>query len=870
MEKLANNLNKLIQLKTYLKYFLLCALLSTTFYTFSQAPEIENGKPYIIEDITVAGNTNYGASTVISFSGLRKGSSITLPGSRDIGDAIKTLWDSKLFSGVDIYATKVEGDKIYIEIEIIDLPQLEDLKITGVKPSKFKDIIEDNKLQSGVRVTENLVTNTKNYLENEYRKKGFLNAEVSVNTSELTDSIRIRRVNMFIDIDKGEKIKVKEIVFEGNDKLGDKKLRKAMKNTKKRNFVRFFKRSKYIEGDFKEDLVNIVNKYKEIGYRDARILSDSLIINNDNTVSLNIKLAEGDKYTFGKIEFLGNTVFSDQILKQVLRIEEGDTYNGVKLKERIADNTRPDAQDLTNWYQDRGYLFSTITPVETSTEGNVINMEIRIVEGKPAYINNISVTGNEVTNDKVIYRELRLRPGQLYSRADVVRSVREIGQLGFFDAQQIAPELGNVNQVDGTLDIEFSVVEQGSSQIELQGGFGGGGFIGTLGLSFNNFSIKNIFNKKAYKPVPRGDGQSLALRLQASRFFRTFNFSFSEPWLGGKKPVNFSASVNRSTQFLFDPLAGPNGDTNRDSRFNITGVSIGLAKRLKVPDDFFTLSQSLSFQFFDLENFNTALFTFGNGVSNNLAYTIALNRRSTAFDPIYPIQGSDFTLTGRFTLPYSLWNGVDYEALAIERDELEEDLLEDPTDIVATNRIAEIDQERFRFLEFYRITARGLWYTPITQKLILRPSFEFGFLGAYNNDRGIVPFERFFLGGDGLGNGALDGRETVALRGYPNNTLTPQDGSALYNKFSLELRYPIILKAQTKIFLLGFAEAGAAFENFREFNPFDLNRSAGAGVRIFLPQFGLLGIDFGYGFDPLPGQIQPNGFETHFILGQQF
>lgn len=863
-----SNLNNIQLLKTYIIRFIFIFLLFISLKISAQATGIEDGKTYKITDITVSGNTNYSAQTIIAFSELKIGTEIILPSSKETTRAIKKLWESKLFSSVEIFVTKIEGDSISLEIEITDLPQLKDLTITGVKKSKFDDIIKENKLQTGVKVTENLLTTTKNFLENKYREKGFLNSKVIINTSELNDSVKIRRVNMSVNIDKGEKIKIKKITFNGNEKISNKRLRKAMKKTKRKNFLRFYKRSKFIEDNFKEDLVSIVDKYKELGYRDARIVSDSLIKNDNNTISLNINLIEGEKYTYGDVKFLGNIVYTDEQLNSVLRINKGDTYNGVELQKRIEDQTRPDGNDLTNLYQNSGYLFSRITPVETRTEGNVIDMEIRIVEGKPAYLNNVNVIGNEITNDRIIYRELRVRPGQLYSKANVVRTIRELGQLGFFDAQQIAPEFKNVNQVDGTLDLEFSVVEQGSSQIELQGGFGGGGFIGTLGLSFNNFAIKDIFKKEAYKPVPRGDGQTFALRLQASRFFQTYSLSFSEPWLGGKKPVNFSASISRSTQFQFNPLTR---DANRDSRFGITGISFGIAKKLTAPDDFFVLSQAVSFQNIELQNFNSQLFTFGNGSSNNLAYTVSLNRRSTFFDPIYPEGGSDFSLTGKFSLPYSLFNGVDYGALREERDQIESDLINDPTNTGLLDRRSEIDQERFNFLEFYKITFKGLWYTQLTKKLILRPSFEFGFLGAYNNDRGIIPFERFFLGGDGLGQGGnLQGRETVGLRGYGNNTLTPQDGSAIYNKFSLELRYPLVLEAQTKIYALGFLEAGNAYENFRDFNPFNVNRSAGAGIRIFLPTFGLLGIDFGHGFDPLPGQTQKNGWETHFIIGQQF
>jgi outer membrane protein insertion porin family len=818
------------------------------------------GAKYLIKEITVTGNTNFSPQTIIAYSKLRKNEEIQIGGEK-IANAVKTLWKSNLFSSIDIYITNIDGNTANLEINLMDLPELLDLTISGVKKGKKDEIIQENNLQSGVKVTENLIANTRNYLSNKYQKKGFLNAKINIVTSEVIDSVKKERVNMLIKIDKGEKVKIKDISFIGNEKIKGKKLRKAMKNTKQKNPIRILKRSKYIEEDYKTDLVSVVDYYKAKGYRDARVVSDSIIYNNDNTISLNINVEEGEKYTFGKIDFVGNTVYSDSYLSSILKIKPGDTYNGVELRERIADPNNPDANDLTNAYQNFGYMFSTINPVEVSAEGNVIDMEIRISEGKPAYFNNVTVVGNDVTNDHVIYREIRTRPGQLYSKAKIIRTIRELGQLGFFDAQQIAPNIKNPNPVDGTLDVEYSVVEQGSSQIQLQGGYGGGGFIGTLGLSFNNFAIKDIFKKEAYKPVPRGDGQSLALRLQASQFFQTYSFSFSEPWLGGKKPFQLSTSLSYSRQFLFDPQSR-RADKSRS--FNITGITFGASTRLKKPDDFFLLSQAISFQHYDLNNYNTGLFTFGNGTSNNLSYTIGLSRNNLYNDPIYPTGGSNFSISAKATFPYSLVNGVDYEALADERESL------DPTDPDDLERIGEIDQERFNWLEFYKIKFKADWYTELTKKLVLRPSVEFGFLGAYNNDRGVIPFERFFLGGDGLGNFALDGREIIQLRGYPNQSLSTQDGGSIYNKFSLELRYPVTLGAQAKIYALTFLEAGASVNSFRDFNPFDLNRSAGVGLRIFMPAFGLLGIDFGHGFDPLPGQTVKNGWETHFIIGQQF
>ncbi|WP_245881457.1 BamA/OMP85 family outer membrane protein [Xanthomarina spongicola] len=868
-------------MKTYL--LSIFTLLFFVNIQFIQAQDnIKKGEKYVIGGISVLGNTSFSEQTIITYSGLRKGEDVIIPGDK-ISAAIKKLWNSNLFNNIEIYINKIEGNEVYLEIRLEDLPEINEVKINGIKKSKKDKIIEENTLNKGVKVTENLLTTTKNYLENKYKKEGFYNTKVSINTIDVTEidtlQTSTKAMNMVVNIDKGKKVKVKEIVFNGNDAIKDSKLKKAMKNTKQKNITHVLKRSKYIEADYQTDLNSVVDKFKENGYRDARITSDSLVVLDQKNVALYINLEEGEIYRFGKIDFIGNTVYSDDVLKRILRINPGDTYNGILLEKRIADTENPEAVDITNLYQNNGYLFSTINTVEVSAEGNVIDLEIRISEGKPVYFNNVTVVGNDVTNDHVIYRELHTRPGQLYNKSNVIRTIRELSQLGFFDPALLTTDFPNPNPNEGTIDLEYTVVETGSSQIELQGGYGGGGFIGTLGLSFNNFSLRNILNPKAYKPVPRGDGQKLALRLQASQFYQTYSFSFTEPWLGGEKPVQFSTSVSHTKQFLYNSQTGK---ADKDKAFNITGISVGIAKRLNAPDNYFTLSQAVSYQHYNLKNYNTGLFTFGDGYSNNLAYTIGLTRNSTYNDPVFPVGGSNFSVSAKLTLPYSLFNGVDYNALKHEREDLE-DIVQDPTYSIperqeANQGIAEIDQERFKWLEFYKIKFKAEWYQEIVKKLVLKPSAEFGFLGAYNQDRGDIPFERFFLGGDGLGSYSLDGRESIALRGYPNQSIQPvdangnptNDGGTIYNKFSLELRYPITLKQQAKIFVLGFMEGGISFNNFNDYSPYDLKRSAGVGLRVFMPAFGLLGIDFGYGFDPIPGQSSPNGWETHFIIGQQF
>ena len=896
MEKLANKLYPKKMFKKGLQLLSIFILLNSS-SIFSQETKLENGKEYILAKVSVTGKISYNEQTVTTFTGLEKGQSIVVPG-EDISIAIKKLWKLGLFSDVNFYVNEIKGDSIYLELNINELPKISDIKIKGVKKGKSEEIIKETDLKKGKIVNENLLTTTKNYIENKYKKEGFYNTKVAINT--IPDSTN-SNVNMVINIDKGTKVKVKSIDFEGNSELTDAKLKKAFKNTKQKNVLRIFKSSKFIKEKYKEDLDNVVTKYKEKGHRDARIIYDSVSYNKkNNTIAIKVKVEEGRKYYFGDIRYLGNTVYTDRQLNNILGIKKGDVYNGTILQKRIADASKPDGEDITNLYQNNGYLFSSVNPVEVRTVNDTIDFENRITEGPIAYFNKITVVGNDKTNDHVIYRELRTKPGQKYSKEDLIRSIREIGQLGFFDPEAIKPDFKNVDPQAGTVDIEYKVVEKGSSQVELQGGYGGGGFIGTLGLSFNNFSARNIFKKEAYKPLPMGDGQKMALRLQGSSYFQTYSLSFSEPWLGGKKPINFSTSISHSKQFLYNYRTR---DVTRSQSFNITSLSVGLAKRLTVPDDYFVLSQAVSFQYYDLNNYNTGLFTFGNGSSRNLAYTIALSRNSKGINPIFPTTGSEFTISGKFTLPYSLFNGIDYNELknskayklqydpnlgiAVQGNDQEQypvagDYIQETFEgsgiyqTVGENweqaslDKAKYDQKRFNWLEYYKIKFKADWYTRIYEKLVLRTLGEFGFMGAYNSDRGLVPFERYYLGGDGLANYSLDGRETIQLRGYPNNSLSSQDGGTVYNKFSLELRYPITLNQSASIYALSFLEAGSAFNDFKLYNPFNLQRSAGVGLRIFMPAFGLLGIDFAHVFDPIPGETVKSGWQTHFIIGQQF
>lgn len=852
------------------KYTVLVALMLSFFVANIQAQEkskdtvpnkelntkkltYEKGKEYILGGVTVTGLQKFDESTVRIYTGLRNGQPIKLPGDK-LTSAIKRLYESKQFSDVDVYLSKIDGNTVYLQFDVKELPQLNNLVITGIKKSKAKDLQKETDLKKGAMVTDNLVVTSRNYFKKSFTDKGYLKAKVSINTTK--DTSDINTINMAVHIDRGDRIKIKEINFKGNKELSNRKLRGVMKNTKRKFFGRFWKRSKFIEEDYKKDLENILEKYSSLGYRDARILNDKITWNNDNTINLDIELEEGRQYRFADIVFVGNKTYSDEFLHNILKIDKGDIYNGKVLKDRVSGNGKPDSQDIQTLYHNNGFLFSQINAVETKVVNDSITVEVRIREDEQARVKKVTVVGNDKTNDHVIFRELRVKPGDLFSRAAIIRSIREIGQLGFFDTN-VTPEV-KPDYRNKTTDIEFSVVEKGGSQIELQGGYGGGSFIGTLGLSFNNFSIRNIFKKEAYKPLPMGDGQKLSLRLQSSRTYNTYSFSFTEPWLGGKKPQSLSFSIFASNQYGIDRRTFR---VDRSQSLGIVGASIGLGKRLQWPSDFFSLSQTISYQRYDVSNYGFGVGTnvIQNGKLNNLSYNVVLSRNSSGPSLIFPTYGSEFSIGAKLTFPYSLFNGKDYK---------------EPAGLTPAQR-SDFLADKYKWIEYYKLSAKGKWYTKLADKLVLMSNAEFGYLGKYSDDLGDSPFERYFVGGDGLAAFQLDGRETIGLRGYENNRLSSLAGGTIYNKFQLELRYSITDKPSASIYTLGFLEAGNSYDNFSEFNPFELKRSAGLGIRIFMPAFGLLGIDFAHGFDPLPGATIPgvaqkSGWQTHFIIGRQF
>lgn len=810
--------------------------------------EIDYNQPgnYEIGGIRILGAPNFDQTAITMVSGLRVGQKVSLPGD-DISSAIKNLWKEGLFSDVQIKIEKITGDIVYLAIVLKPRPKLARFKFEGASKKEADKIRELINLFSGKTITENLIFNTKSKVVDFYKEEGY--EFVEVNIDRMPDDLLDNSEIFVIRIYKGYKVKIAEINIEGAESIAENKLKRAMKDTKEKAFWRFFKRSKFNKTAFKRDKESIILKYQENGFRDAEITKDSVYKIDNKHLGIDLTIDEGDKYFFGDFKWVGNSKYTSGRLDTILGIRKGDVYNRVLLETRLYQSQ--DGRDITALYMDRGHLFFNIEPVEINIVDNHINYEIRITEGDEAIIRNVLITGNHRTNDHVIRREIRTKPGDLFNRNDIIRTQRELAQLGYFneEAFDIIPR---PNPQDGTVDIEYVLEEKSSDQIELSGGYGAGRIIGTLGLTFNNFSMQNLFNKEAWQPLPTGDGQRLSLRGQTNgRFFQSYSLNFTEPWLGGKKPNALSYWM-RHTQF------GNNFKTNdaNYSGVSITGVGLGLQRRKKIPDDFFTAYYELGYEYYDVTEYGQ-VFDFDNGYSNNIAFKYILSRNSID-SPIYPRSGSKLTFTTKATLPYSYFDGIDdYSAVD--------------------------EQVKNKYAEFYKFKLTGEWYLPLTpdRKLILRPKIGFGFMGAYSTAKGLTPFERFYLGGNPLtGVMMLDGREIISLRGYDDQTVSSRLGDPLIARYSLELRYPISLNPSATFFLLGFVEAGNTYRNFDSFNPFNVKRSFGGGVRVFLPMFGMIGFDYGWGMDGLEphssgygngndilrrsGQLVPN---FQFILG---
>ena len=796
---------------------------------------------YELGGITVSGARYLDPNTLIGLTGLRVGDPINVPG-EEIGKAIRKLWVQGILGDVSVSTARIEGNKIFLDFNLKERPRLSKFVFTGIRKGQTEELTKKIALIRGKVVTDALLNNTRAQVRKYFVNKGFLDTKVLI--TPLPDSALSNSVKLSINVDRGQKIRIHDIVFEGNEAFSDRKLKGKFKKTKERKAWKILTAGKFQKTEYDDDKKKLLEFYNGQGYRDAIIVRDT-VERDDKGLTVRLTVDEGRRYYFRNITWNGNYLYSDKVLAGILGVRRGAPYSKETLDKRLHYN--PTGQDVESLYMNDGYLFFQIDPVETKVEGDSIDIEMRLTEGVQAHIKDINIAGNTKTSDHVVRRSIRTLPGDKFNRELLIRSNRELATLGYFDPEKIG--INPVpNPVDGTVDINYTVVEKPSDQITLSGGWGGyAGFIGTVGLVFNNFSIRKAGSLRNWTPVPAGDGQRLGLNLQANGTqYQAYSVSFTEPWLGGRRPNSFSVSLNHSVQRL-----GTNFDANTGSFIKVNSASVGLGRQLRVPDDYFTLSNSLSFSQYQTQNY-TLLAGFNNGYANNITINTTLSRNSID-NPTYTRRGSALTLSVNLTPPYSAFNGSH------------------PSDN--------------QWIEFHKWMFDASWFTPIVGKLVLNTRAHFGYLGTYTNRRDIGPFERFKMGGAGLGsNGGgnfLVGTDYIGLRGYddPNQTFAiptaqqGQSGGVAYNKYVMELRYPVSLNPAATVYVLAFAEAGNAFGSYNDYNPYKLYRSAGVGARIFMSAFGLLGFDYGHGFDNVVPQSStgsrqdPNHF--HFIIGQQ-
>ncbi len=820
-------------------------------------------KEYEIGGITISGIKYLDRNVLIHLSGLKVGNTITVPGD-DITKAINKLWKHGLFGDVEISATKIVGNKIFLDIFLKERPRLSKFSFTGVSKAEADDLRDEIKLIRGSQITADIINSTSRKICNYYINKGFYNA--TSNITQVEDTLMPNSVILTIDVDKKQKIKIYEIFFDGNEVFTDAKLRRTMKDTKRKTWYNLFKSSKYIENVYEEDKQKIIAKYNEKGFRDAEIEIDSVYKYDERTLNLYMKINEGGQYYFRNIEWVGNTKYPTELLNHSLGITKGDVFDQSVLDKRLFG----DEDAVSSLYLDRGYLFFSAIPVEIHVENDSIDLEIRIFEGKQARINKVIISGNTRTNEHVIRREVWTKPGELFSRADIIRTNRELANLGYFDPEKLDVR-PTPNPADGTVDIEYIVEERASDQIELSGGWGGGMVIGTIGLTFSNFSLKNIFNLESYSPLPTGDGQKLSIRGQTNgKFYQSYSMSFTEPWLGGKKPNSLTVSIYHSVRSKYSYYNS--STTNTGQNMKVTGASVGIGRRLNWPDTYFTLYNEISYQKYKLNDFDMGnMFVFTNGTSNNINFTTVFGRNSVD-QPLYPRRGSNISLSLSLTPAYTLFKENDFWLLSdAETEQIEYDYPE--------NSLYVIDQRekaiKYNWIEYHKWKFKSDWYTQIVNKLVLRTSLEFGYKGHYSSNLGPSPFESFQLGGDGMSGYSYYGTDVIPLRGYDNGpggrgSLTAWPQANVYNKYTLELRYPLTLNPSATIYAMGFLEAGNSWFHINQFDPFDVYRAAGVGLRFWLPMFGLLGVDWGYGFDPVHGQMNAGRGHFAFTIGQQF
>ena len=808
-------------------------------------------KTYEIGGITYEGAENFDTRVVQLVAGLQVGDRIKVPGDK-VSAAIENLWKQGMFEDVQIRVSRIQGSIIFLKIILKERPRMEKFAFTGVRKGEADKLREEIKIANGEVVTENMLRTSVNKIKSYYIDKGYTRVEVNPTMEKDTNG----RVTITFNVNRGKVVKIDSLIFEGNEQMKTTKLQSKMEKTHDVHYFwklmfwtkGFWKKSRYIESDFREDLDKVIAYYNEQGFRDARIVSDTVWDvpqdemkggakkkSKQDMLKVKVKVYEGQRFFFRNITFSGNTVYSDELLHRALRINKGDPYNKKELDMNISYN--PAGTDITSLYMDNGYLFFRATPVEVAVEGDSIDIEIRIVEGKQARIRNVSVEGNTITNDKVIMRELHTRPGDLFSRDAILRSRRELVTLGYFKEESIEP-IPKPNAEDGTVDIVYKVEEGSTSQLNLQGGYGGGMVIGQIGVQLNNFSVRNIFKKDAWVPLPAGDGQKLGINAVTNgTHYYSLSASFTEPWLGGHQAQSLTGSVYHnlySNGFYYSK-----GDANYYS-LKITGAGVSFSKRLKWPDDYFIMSHGISYKHYTLENYsqlNTSIFT--DGVANDLSYGFTLSRNSLD-SPIYARSGSEVSFSAYITPPYSLISGKTEFATR---------------------------QEKYKWIEYYKVNIRGSWMLNLVGDVVLNTRFRFGFMSYYNDKIGLAPFGRYFLGGDGLSSWMLDGREVVPLRGYENNSLgaSTSGGGAVFDRFTLELRQPIIESNSATIWIAGFVEGGNCWGDISEFQPFKMYNSAGIGVRLFMPIFGLIGVDWGYGFSDVNGI---GGSQFHFSIGQ--
>lgn len=801
---------------------------------------------YILKDIVVDGVKKYSPAQILRFTGLSKGEMVDIPGQK-ISNAIKKLWETDSFSEVEVYVEDIDGQSVVLKFHLQDLMELGEVKFTGkgIGKSKNEKLAKDNNLKPGTKITNNLISTLSNKIPDEYTKKGFADAKITIK-----DKVNANDANLLdwtVQVDKGKRVKIAKIEFDGNEQVSDKKLRKkGFKDTKQKrlSISGILKPSKFIKEKYDEDKVNLIKYYNSLGFRDARVLSDS-VWRNDKGFNINVKLNEGKKYYIGNVSFIGNTSYTTDALQKLLGYRKGEIYDAVGFNKKVGeDGGKEDDSDIKSLYLNNGYLFSKVEPIEKAVRGDSIDIEIRIKEGEKATWNRVTWAGNTTTHDHVILRSLRTKPGNLFSKLDIKRTYFDLAGMQFFDPQQVGQDVVP-NPQDNTVDIHWTLVEKGSSQVQLQAGYGGNSFIGTLGLTFNNFSLRNFLKLKDFKPVPQGDGQTLSIQAQAGQYFKNYSLSFTEPWLFGTRPTALSVGLNHSSVHYTDMYGA-------SQKLNIFSASAGLNKLLNWPDNYFSLYTGISFQSYNFSNypFQFGSTTVNNGNVNNFSFNVGLSRNSAGYDPIFPTTGSNVEASIKFTPPYSLFQKKDYSNMSA--------------------------QEKYRWMEFFKIKLKADSYTEILGKLVLRSSAEMGFLQGYKKELGAPPFERFYVGGTGLFGGRFDGRELIPLRGYENASteggtsadITPYGGGTIYSRYAAELRYPISMNQTAKIFALTFAEAGNTWNNFSSFNPFQLKRSVGVGVRVYMGAFGLIGFDFAYGFDKYLGGTEPSGWQTHFLMNQ--